>query len=496
MNSSFSFFFKQPLLLAAIALTTLSFTAAPQQETSHTKVPPLDGNRTEDIRRLQGKETVADFRGVAKKAIPAVVSIKVQSKKRPSIFSDESQEEDPFDLFGSRDFWQFFGIPKKDLQPFQGQASGVIVNSEGYIVTNSHVVHGMDNIMVQFHDGREFIAKVLGEDQNSDLAIIKVDAKDLPYLTLGNSDDLEVGQWVAAIGNPFGLQATLTVGVVSAKSRNNLDIARYEDFIQTDVAINRGNSGGPLITLDGEVVGINTAIATNASAGYVGIGFAIPSDMVKHVMDEIISQGKVTRGLLGVSLQSIDYNLAKAFGLKKVEGAIVSNVAKNSAAERAGLQVEDIILRFNDRPVENAATLRNVVYKLKPGTQVTLTVLRKEKLLQIPVTVGDYSDEPSLNSPISQKNQLGIEVETLTPDIAQKLGYTQEQGVVITKINPYSSAAIAGLKKGAVILAVNRKKVTNVSEFNQEIEKTPKDTPILLQVKQGDAYIFFSLQTE
>ncbi len=487
-----SFFFKFAIVLSGVALATTSFMSGSQQQ----EAPPLDGNRTEDIRRLPGKETVADFRGVAKKAIPAVVSIKVQSKKRPSMLGNENQFEEPSDLFGNDDLWNFFGLPKRESrsQPFAGQASGVIVNPNGYILTNSHVVHGMDQINVQLNDGRELSAKVLGDDTNSDLALIKIDADNLPYLTLGNSDDLEVGQWVAAIGNPFGLQATLTVGVVSAKSRNNLDIARYEDFIQTDAAINRGNSGGPLVTLNGEVVGINTAIATTVAAGYVGIGFAIPSNMAKNFMDEILSEGKITRGFLGVTLQSIDYNLAKAFGLKKVEGALVANVAKNSAADRAGLQVEDIILRINHRSIENAATLRNAVYMMKPGTQAMLTVLRKDQQLQIPVTVGEYSENVTTTN--LQKNSLGIEVSSLTPEIAQQMGYVQDQGVVVTRVNPGSIASLAGLKKGALILGVNRKKVTNVDEFNRALAQSPKDQHVLLQVKQGDVYLFISLQTD
>lgn len=487
-----SLFFKSAFALFILTLATTSFISGSQQQ----EAPLLDGNRTEDIRRLPKKETAADFRGVAKKAIPAVVSIKVQSKKRPSAFGTDHSFEDPSDFFGNGDLWNFFGLPQRDShsQPFAGQASGVIVNPNGYILTNSHVVHGMDQITIQLNEGREFPVKVLGDDPNSDLALIKIDAQNLPYLTLGNSDDLDVGQWVAAIGNPFGLQATLTVGVVSAKSRNNLDIARYEDFIQTDVAINRGNSGGPLVTLDGEVVGINTAIATTAAAGYVGIGFSIPSNMAKNFMDEILSEGKITRGFLGVTLQSIDYNLAKAFGLKKVEGTLVANVAKNSAADRAGLQVEDIILRINDRPVENAATLRNAIYMMKPGTQAMLTVLRKEQVMQIPVTISEYSENTATVH--SQKNSLGIEVSNLTPEIAQQMGYVQDQGVVVTRVNSASVAGLAGLKKGTLILSVNRQKVTNVDEFNRALAQSPQDRPILLQVKQGDLYLFISLQAE
>lgn len=493
MRSYFSLFFKPTLLLSGIALTATSFMAGhPQQE-----APPLDGNRTEDIRRLPGKETVADFRGVAKKAIPAVVSIKVKSQRKKT-FGNNNQQEDLSDFFGDSDLWNLFGTPRRDLkpQPFEGQASGVIVNPNGYILTNSHVVHDMDNITVQLPDGREFPAKVLGDDPNTELALIKIDAKDLPYLTLGNSDDLEVGQWVAAIGNPFGLQATLTVGVVSAKSRNNLDIARYEDFIQTDAAINRGNSGGPLVTLDGEVIGINTAIATTTSSGYLGIGFAIPSSMAKNFMDEILSNGKISRGFLGVNLQSINYNLAKAFGLKKVEGALVANVSKNSAAERAGLQVEDIILRINDRPVESAETLRNAVYLLKPGTQAKLTVLRHDQLIQIPITIGEFSENLIASAQTSQKNSLGIEVSNITPEIAQQLGgNAQDKGVIVTKVNPSSIAALAGLKRGALILGVNRQKISNIDEFNQILSQIPKNQPTLLQIKQGDLYLFLSLQT-
>lgn len=495
MRQSSSLFFKIVVVLSGVALA-MSFVLGSQQQ----EAPPVDanrtvdGNRTEDIRRLPGKETVADFRGVAKIAIPAVVSIKVQSQRKQSL-GNNPFGDDSFDLFGGSDLWNLFGIPRRERKHIlEGQASGVIVNPNGYILTNSHVVHDMDTITVQLHDGRELPAKVLGDDPNSDLALIKIDADHLSYLTLGNSDDLEVGQWVAAIGNPFGLQATLTVGIVSAKSRNNLDISRYEDFIQTDAAINRGNSGGPLVTLDGEVAGINTAIATTSASGYVGIGFAIPSNMAKNFMDQILSNGKITHGFLGISLQSIDYNLAKAFGLKKIEGALVTNVSKNSAAERAGLQAEDIILQMNGRSVESAASLRNAVYLLKPGTQIKLTVLRKDQQIQVPVTIGEFSGSPSAAVNEIQKNALGIEVSNLTPELSQQLGNPQDKGVVVTRVDPSSIAAMAGLKKGALILAVNRQKVSNVDEFNQALAQASKDRPILFQIKQGDIYLFLSLQ--
>lgn len=475
-----SVLFQSLFILVGIAIATTSFVQ--QEDIPSTEQKP--------------KEIAVDFRAIAKQAVPAVVSIKVQTKKKHSLFED-GQGEDPFDFFGN-DLWGFFNLPKKDRtrsQPLVGQASGVLVSPDGYILTNSHVVRDMDVINIQLYDGREFTAKVLGDDANSDIALIKIDAKDLPFLKLGNSDKLEVGEWVAAIGNPLGLQATLTVGVVSAKGRNNLDIVKLEDFIQTDAAIYRGNSGGALVTLNGEVMGINTAIATNSTAGYMGIGFAIPSNIARHVMEEVLSNGKVMRGFLGVNLQSMDYNLAQAFGLKKVQGAIVTSVVKGSPAEKAGLRPEDIILDYDNHPIENAASLRNAVYMMKPGSRIILNVLRQGQMIQIPLDVGNYSEADHLTS-TSQKNRLDIEVETLTPDLANSLGYTSDTGVVITKVHSNGVAALAGLKKGSLILSVNRKKVENVEQFNTALKDNPKDRPILLQIKQGDQYLFVSINID
>ncbi len=479
MKRQISFLLKRTLLGAGIALTTTSFI----------------GSEPKDALKKEVNQNVVDFRAVAKKAIPAVVSIKVTTKKKNS-FGNDSAVNDPFDLFGGgSDLWELFGLPKRgnsQPQTIAGQASGVIIKSDGYILTNSHVVHEMETITVLLHDGREFTGKVLGEDPNSDLALVKVDAMDLPYLNLANSDELEVGQWVAAIGNPFGLQATLTAGVISAKGRNNLDVAQYEDFIQTDAAINRGNSGGPLVTLDGEIAGINTAIATNSSSGYMGIGFAIPSNMAKRVADEIVSDGKVSHGFLGVALQNIDYNLAKAFGLKKVEGALVTSVTKGSPAEKAGLQVEDIIIGYDDKSIENAASLRNTVYMSRPGTKMSLRVIRKDKEIRIPIEVAEFNGSVAAIGPAVQ-TKIGLEVDNLTPELAHSLGYIQEKGVIVTKVAPNSAASLAGLKKGALILAVNRQKVENTHQFAEAIKLGDEESSVLLQVKQGDKHFFISL---
>lgn len=487
-----SMLFMSVLTLSSIALASSSFISNP---------PPSHSQQESQtsVMAQQPKEIAVDFRGMAKEAIPAVVSIKVQAKQSPS-FGEDSQQ-DLFDLFGGDDLWGLFNLPRRQREgsrstPFMGQASGVIVSPDGYILTNSHVVHGMDKIHVLLNDGREFDAKVLGDDSNSELAVIKIEGQNLPFLKLGNSDQLEVGQWVAAIGNPLGLQATLTVGVVSAKGRNNLDIARLEDFIQTDAAIYKGNSGGPLVTLNGEVIGINTAIATNMASGYMGIGFAIPSNIARHVMEDIISNGKVTRGFLGVNLQSVDYNLAQAFGLKQVAGAIITNVIKGSPAEKAGLKAEDIILAYDNHSIENAGSLRNAVYLMRPGTKINLTVLRQGQNIQIPLEVGNYSDDTIAEGSISQPNRLGLEIDNLTPEMANTLGYTNDSGVIVTKVNPNGVAALAGIKKGALILSVNRKKVENVEQFHATLRELNKDRPILLQIKQGSNYLFLSLKID
>lgn len=462
---------------SSFALTTTSFTAAPPQEI-----------------QASNQAVLVDFRAVAKQAIPAVVSITVQGKSRSSSLFES---DDSSDSFGSP-FWEFFNIPRNKEQRVVGQGSGVIVSPDGYILTNSHVVSDMDQILVRLYDGREFSAKVLGADKNMDLALIQIEAKDLPFLKLGDSEKVEVGQWVAAIGNLFGLDATLTVGVVSAKGRNNLDIVRYEDFIQTDAAINRGNSGGALLDQEGQVIGINTAIATNTGASYMGVGFAIPSNMARYVMNEILSKGKVDHGFLGVTLQSIDYNLAQAFELKKVEGALVTSVKKGSPADKAGLQTEDIILKYNDRPVEKAASLRNAVYMMQPGSQVNLTLIRQGQTVQVPLVVGTQPAEETKVAAVetTHPSKLGIVIEDLTPEIAQALGYTNDKGVVVTKVQSGSAAAFVGLKKGALISSVNRKKVETKEQFYSAIKETPKGRPVLLQVKQGEQSVYVSLQVE
>lgn len=447
-------------------------------------------------------ETPRDFTGVAKKAIPSVVSIKVRgssSKQNISSFrwDGDSDDTNTNDLFNDQFFQRFFGqSPRRNSQertPVTGQASGFIVSSDGIILTNQHVIDKSEETSVILNDGREFTAKVLGQDPNTDIALLKIDAKDLPALVLGDSDQLEVGQWVVAIGNPLGLQASLTAGIVSAKGRNNLDLNRIEDYIQTDAAINRGNSGGPLLDLNGKVIGINTAIVTNlGGGGYMGIGFAIPSNMAKLVMEQLLSDGSVTRGFLGLTMQAVDSSLAQAFGLQKVEGALVTEVVKGTPADKAGLKQGDVILKYENHNVSNIAGLRNAIAMMKPGSKIVLSVLRDNKQYRVPVEIGTFPTTEIDAKAASDR--YGFVVNNLTHELAQKHGYKEEKGVVISKIEPGSPAAWAGLRQGALIMAVNQQPINSIDDYNKIISQSEKNKPILFLIKQNGVVQFLSLK--
>lgn len=431
---------------------------------------------------------IFDFTGVAKKAIPAVVSVQTKGKQKAPTFGGRGFEDD---------IWErFFGIPHPvgGPQMQMGQASGFIVDSAGHILTNAHVVRDSDEISVLLSDGREFQAKLIGQDPNTDVALLKIEGKDFPFIPLGDSSKAEVGQWVAAVGNPFGLQASLTAGVVSALGRTNLDLAALEDFIQTDAAINRGNSGGPLLNLNGEVIGMATALASN-TGGYIGIGFAIPSNIAKYVMDQFLASGKVSRGFLGVVLQQITYDSAMALGLSKVEGALVAEVQDNSPAAAAGLKRGDVILQYNNQSVETASGLRMAVSLLAPGTEITLSILRNKETLPVKITIGSFPDRElkAGTSTPQAENLLGITVQELTPDLAQKLGYGKEQGVVVSGVAPGSPAQWVGLKSGSLVMEINQQPIASVGQFNRAIGELKKGSHVLLLVRQDQATRYIAL---
>ncbi|MBA3237098.1 MAG: Do family serine endopeptidase [Parachlamydiaceae bacterium] len=452
----------------------------------------------------QALERPVSFTQVAKKAIPAVVSIRVQETKKQSARGEKSKtnpwgnSDSEDDESSTADFWhRFFSIPfggKEAEKSSVGQASGFIVSPDGHIITNNHVVQDSDEIIVTFNDGEEFLGKVIGQDNNTDIALIKIEGTDLPFLKFGNSDTLEVAQWIMAIGTPFGLKASVTVGVVSAKGRNNLDLARIEDFIQTDTAINSGNSGGPLLDLNGDIIGVNTAIASTMG-GSMGIGFAVPSNIAKNVMEQLMSKGSISRSFIGVELQQIDQNLATAFGLHKPEGVLIAQVVPNSPAGKAGIKEGDIIVKYNDLTVTSIGGLRTSIALMIPGSTVKLSILRQGKPLDITLETAEYmGNVSSIEEKMIQENVLGITVANMTTDLAQKLGYREEKGVLITNVGVGSLGQLAGLRKGALIMAINQKKTESVEQFKKLLSDADKTKPILLLVKEGNSVRFISIK--
>lgn len=430
------------------------------------------------------------FVEVVKKAKPSVVHIKVEK-------SVESRSDPQLDeLFNNPFFERFFGPqfrqspnPQRRYKQ-QGLGSGFIISKDGYILTNNHVVEDADDITVSLSDGREFKAELIGADPQSDVALIRIqDSGNLPTLPLGNSGDLQVGEWVIAIGNPFGLDQTVTVGVVSATGRSKVGINEYENFIQTDAAINPGNSGGPLLNINGEVVGINSALFSR-TGGYMGIGFAIPIDMVKNIQAQLKASGKVVRGWLGVVIQDVNENLAKSFGLEKAGGILVSEVQKDSPAEKAGLKRGDVILKLNDKKLSDTADLRNKVALLNPGSTANLDIVRDGREQQIEVNIGERPSSQMMASSAQQNkstlDKFGLAFQNLTPELAERLGYQGEQGVVISQVEPGSPAASAGLRPGQLIEEVNRKLISNVTELNNAIADSEDPNRVLLRVRSGE----------
>src|SRR5208283_1730569 len=350
----------------------------------------------------------------------------------------------------------------------EGMGSGVVVSADGHILTNSHVVKDFDKITVTLSDKRSFDAKVIGADQESDIAVIKIEATGLPVAKFGDSSKLRVGEIVMAVGNPFGFNRTVTSGIVSATGRSNVGIIGYEDFIQTDAAINPGNSGGPLVNIQGEVIGVTTAIATR-SGGYQGIGFAIPSNSAKIVMDELIKHGKVTRGLLGVNIQDLNESLAKSFGLSDTNGALVAQVIPGSPAEKAGIKAGDVISKFNGKEVTGAAELKNLVGELKPGTAVKLTVHREKKTFDVNATVSERTAQALAEAPTgpaggaATSTDLGVTLEKVPAAAAEKMGLKEGVGLAIKQVNPDSVGGKMGLQEGDVILEIDGKPASDVA---------------------------------
>ena len=438
------------------------------------------------------------FSAVLKPALPAVVNIQT------SKVVNQRQRNMPF--FNDPFFQQFFGGPNgpgnqgaqpPDKEREQSLGSGVIVTSDGTIMTNNHVIDGASDISVELSDKRKFKAKLVGTDAKTDIAVLKIDASNLPVMPFGDSGKLQVGDMVFAIGDPFGVGETATMGIVSATGRSGLGIENYEDFIQTDASINPGNSGGAMIDLRGNLVGINTAIETGGGQGNVGIGFAIPINMAKSIMDQLVSHGKVVRGYLGVYIQDVNAPIAKQFNLPQDHGVLIGDVTADTPGARAGLKRGDIITALNGEKVDGANQLRLRVSALPPGSNARLQIWRDGKQQEVNVALGEAPETSAKNEGQGENSGgilSGVQVQELTPDVAQQLklpGGTH--GVVITSVDPSSSAAAAGLQQGMVIQEVNHKPVSNVQQYRQAIQAAGDQT-VLLLVNQGGVTNFIVVE--
>jgi serine protease Do len=435
------------------------------------------------------------FAPIVKQVLPNVVNISSSKVVRTPNQVGEGMQMDPF-------FQQFFGhgfgngpaVPKERRERSLG--SGVIVSPEGYLLTNNHVVDGATDIRVTLSDKRELKAVVVGTDPKTDVAVLKLEGSHFPAIMLGDSSKVQVGDYALAIGDPFGVGQTVTMGIVSAKGRGNLGIEDYEDFIQTDAPINPGNSGGALINDRGELIGINTAILSHGSGGNEGIGFAIPVNLAKQVMNQILDHGKVTRGYLGVVVQPISPAMAKALGQGEPKGALVGDVSAKGPAQAAGVERGDIILELNGKSINDANELRNTVSMMQPGETIKLQISRNGSVRDFSVKLGELpaSKEEAQNQKegASKEALEGVSVENLDADTAKELGLpASTKGAVVTEIDPSSPKADSGLRKGDVIQEVNHQPVHNVAEFEQAMHKAGKEEALLL-VNRGGTTLFIA----
>jgi serine protease Do len=454
----------------------------------------------------------AAFKQAARTVAPSVVHITVVDRDRVAMAPHGLPPGFPHGNGPGEDFFRrFFEQMQPRLEPQtqqapgrpgsperHGQGTGFIVGADGYIVTNNHVVGGAEELTVRLHDGREYEATVVGTDAESDVAVVRIGASGLDAVAFGESDGLEVGEWVIAVGSPFGLEQTVTAGIVSATSRTGMGLATFEHFIQTDAAINPGNSGGPLVNLRGEVIGVNTAITTR-SGGYQGIGFAIPSSMVRDVMDEIIEDGRVSRGWLGVNIQPLTDDLAGSFGLDDTKGVLIADVLADGPSAEAGLEPGDVVTHIGGQPVTGTSELMNAVASADPGEVLEIELIRNGEPRTVRVTLGERPAPQQLASGATGPDlsgELGLAIQPLTPEAAERFGLSADRGVLVANVMPGSAAAEAGLRPGDVILKVGTRSVNTPRDFWSALSGEKLDDGVRLLVQSGPAKRFVILRSQ
>jgi serine protease Do len=450
----------------------------------------LSNTKDDKEKMTTAKSLGRAFVEVAKKVQPAVVNI--TTEKTVTMRPWDRYGEDFFKGSPFEDFFKGFGFsPREKGKEYRHKqrsgGSGVIVDREGYILTNNHVVEDTDKIKIRLNDGREFTATLKGQDSRTDLAVLHIKAKDLPVAALGDSDKLEVGEWAIAIGSPFGLEHTVTVGVISAKGRSGLGTGNYEDFIQTDASINPGNSGGPLINIDGEVVGINAMIIQPGT----GIGFAIPINTAKQILNDLIKQGKVVRPWLGISVQDLTPEMAEQFQVKEKEGVLVAQVHQGTGAEKAGLASGDVIKSVDDKAIKNTNELIKEIQKKKVGQKVKLNVARDGKPMTVEITTTAMPDKPEAMKEKESEEKLGARIQELTPQLSARYRISSEikRGVVVIGIEEGSPADDMGLQEGDVILEINRKKMETTKDFEKAIKDLSLEKGIVFRLhRRGNTF--------
>ena len=473
----------RPLVIAALVTTLLPLSGCKKKEEPYFYESSRKGVAEAPVKEVPKDilTTQQAFINVVSGITPSVVNISTVSRKK---LVQPFFEMSPF-------FDDFFGGSRQRprYRRENSLGSGVIINKAGYILTNNHVIKDAESIQVKLSNDKVYPARVVGEDPKTDLAVIKISVnEELPTAVLGDSDKLQVGQWAIAIGNPFGLDRTVTVGVISATGRSDMGIETYEDFIQTDASINPGNSGGPLLNAFGEVIGINTAIVATGQ----GIGFAIPVNMAKQVVEQLIKKGSVTRGWLGVSIQPVTEEIAQSFGLKDTRGALVSDIMTGSPAEKAGFRQGDVIVRFGGKEIKDARQLQMVVAETPIGQAVTAEIIRDGKPLSISVTPASSDSSAALKPKATgpQGEWFGLTVEEL-PASMRSGGIS---GVMVTDMDPEGTAAEAGIQVGDIIMAVNQKKITNPASYSQAMREAERKGSVVLLVRRGNASIYFALK--